>query len=196
MSSSAAGSPSRVCWPGATSPRRWRRGPPTWRSCPVRRSASKAARRWTAGRSSDCRPKRRSSWRWLERPTTCLRSPSGATVGAAMADEVRQLTLFPTEPADAVAPPRPTERPLSAVFNWVPAQLSPLGNARHTIDSAGRDLDQLVAALGDRPLGTGGSGDLERFVAQLQVERANQAASLRRKVAMLKTFFRYARRAG
>jgi hypothetical protein len=60
-----------------------------------------------------------------------------------MADEVRQLTLFPTEPADAVAPPRPTERPLSVVVTGYLAQLAGSGKARHTIDAAGRDLDRV-----------------------------------------------------
>ena len=106
-----------------------------------------------------------------------------------------QLPLFPVEPttpslARAGAPP------LSAAITEYLVYLAHLGKARHTLDATRRDLDQLVEFLGERPVDRLGRQDLQRFVDSLRRERANATASLRRKVATLKAFFRFARREG
>lgn len=106
----------------------------------------------------------------------------------------QQLPLFPSDRPPPSGQPAPVA--LSAAVTEYLVHLAHLGKARHTLDATRRDLDQLAAAIGDDPVERVSRADLERFVESLRRERANGTASLRRKVATLKAFFRFARREG
>lgn len=114
-----------------------------------------------------------------------------------MTEPVRQLELFP--PPDARTRPSPATHSGSALSSVVTdylVDLARLGKARHTLDAAARDLDQLGAAVGDQAIRDVSSEDLSRFVDLLRRERSNSVASTRRKIATVKSFFRFARRHG
>lgn len=108
---------------------------------------------------------------------------------------LEQLSLFPPDQPPARPPAGPPPALSVAVTTYL-VHLARLGKARHTLDATRRDLDQLTAAVGDRPVDEVSRDDLDRFIGGLRRDRANGTASLRRKVATLKSFFRFARREG
>jgi site-specific recombinase XerD len=72
--------------------------------------------------------------------------------------------------------------------------LARIGKATHTLAATRRDLQQLTRFLGPRRVDELASADLHQFAESLKLDRANGPASLRRKVATLKAFFRYLQR--
>jgi site-specific recombinase XerD len=116
-----------------------------------------------------------------------------------------QLPLFPPlppapPPATQSSPPavEPAAPPtsLSAAAAAYLAWLTSNGRALHTVRSTRHDLDALVEFLGDVPLAQITPERLAAHVAWLRTARANRAASLRRKIATIKVFFRHCTQQG
>ena len=111
------------------------------------------------------------------------------------AGQAEQLSLFES----ARPPGSRSERPLAPP----PPQL--LGEAidlycqclvasarpTHTVQSTAYDLRGLIEQLGDVPIANITAGQLQTHIRWLRLERRNGSASLRRKIATFKTFFRF-----
>ena len=113
--------------------------------------------------------------------------------------DARQLSLVDTPAAEA-APPPPSQltapQQLSEAVEAYCLYLSDASRPAHTVRSTELDLRGLLQDLGDPRLGDISPGRLASHVRWLRTERHNGSSSLRRKIATLKTFFRYAMAAG
>lgn len=118
-----------------------------------------------------------------------------------------QLPLFPSL-APALSPlgqssvppaaiePAPPPTSLSAAAEAYLAWLTTNGRAIHTVRSTRHDLDGLVDFLGDVLLAQITPERLAAHVAWLRSARTNSPASLRRKIATIKVFFRHCTQQG
>jgi integrase/recombinase XerD len=116
-------------------------------------------------------------------------------------EKARQLPLIPGAGPAAVpsGDRRPGANGLIPLSPSLPdqiadylAHLARVGRARHTAEASRGDLEQLSTLLGGRAIDRVGEHDLEAAVALLR-GRGQSTASLRRKVATIKAFFRYLR---
>ncbi|HLH21003.1 MAG TPA: site-specific integrase [Chloroflexota bacterium] len=111
----------------------------------------------------------------------------------------RQLPLFvPSEvllPASTTVEPTPARRLSEAVEAYC-TYLVAAGRAMHTVRSTRLDLQGLLEHIGDESLLDLAPAQLAEHVRWLRSERGNSSSSLRRKIATLKTFLRYAVTAG
>ena len=119
-----------------------------------------------------------------------------------MADQqpgVTQLALFPVAAPAPPATPSPPSQPPRSLGQAIAAYCDPLaaaGRAAHTVRSTAFDLAALLAQLGNCPLVEIQPGHLTAHLRWLRDAKRNRPASLRRKIATLKGFFRHAVTAG
>jgi site-specific recombinase XerD len=110
-----------------------------------------------------------------------------------------QLALFPaTAPPPLATPPSPPRLPpsLGQAIAAYCDHLAAAGRAAHTVRSTAFDLAALLAQLGNRPLAEVQPAHLAAHLRWLRDAKRNRPASLRRKIATLKGFFRHAVAAG
>ncbi|HZS02618.1 MAG TPA: site-specific integrase [Chloroflexota bacterium] len=116
-------------------------------------------------------------------------------VEASRAGIAHQLPL-PSAPASEGRPPPPRSpeppRQLADAVRAYSFYLADAGRATHTVRSTELDLNGLLEHLGDVPLADLSPGQVAEHVRWLRTVRHNGTSSLRRKIATLKTFFRYA----
>jgi site-specific recombinase XerD len=105
-----------------------------------------------------------------------------------------QLTLFapPQSSPSSIDPPPAQPRYLIEAVQTYIAHLVSAARATHTVQSTALDLQALQDHLGDIPLVDVVPARLQAHVQWLRTERGNSSSSLRRKIATLKTFFRFA----
>jgi site-specific recombinase XerD len=119
--------------------------------------------------------------------------------GAGAHMDVRQLTYLPPSIHEAPvgqADPPAKPRDLQEAIDTYCACLTDASRAPHTVRSTELDLRGLLEHLGDVALGDLTPRQLAAHVRWLRTERRNGSASLRRKIATFKTFFRHAVAAG
>jgi integrase/recombinase XerD len=101
--------------------------------------------------------------------------------------------LFPSPGGSAADPLEPTVATIDfqgAITGYL-VYLAHIGKARHTLAATRGDLEQLASSLGRGALEDVSTADLRLYVERLAEVRSNRTASLRRKIASVKAFFRY-----
>jgi integrase len=101
-----------------------------------------------------------------------------------------QLPLFPEAEPPAPSLPEVITHLAPAVEGYL-ATLAGARRPQHTVKTVADDLRGLLASLGDVPLQTIELRHLADHVARLRSERRNTPRSLRRKIAIVKSFFRW-----